>query len=225
MSTNRWLATGNFFTTYKEEQRIFLTHLDRTIFVIFLTLLYTWPFVFETTKKGMLKGLGKLGGPMAAIGAAEQIADFTGLTRGARGLNLGFGAAGAAGSMQRALAGNVAGVVPFGEAIFANTTQTLGELDRSQSSVSGIAEQVARAGGSLSRGGIKEALRRQNEIEKRVSGARNLTEEMQGELVTEDNKMGGAAAKDLGIEALIAAIDKLTDAFASRGGGATGGGR
>ena len=39
MSANRWLATGNFFTTYKEEQRIFLTHMDRTVLAAFLALL------------------------------------------------------------------------------------------------------------------------------------------------------------------------------------------
>ena len=32
MSTNRWLATGNYFTSYQDEQRIFFTHLDRSIF-------------------------------------------------------------------------------------------------------------------------------------------------------------------------------------------------
>ncbi len=54
MATNRWLATGNFFTTYKEEQRIFLTHLDRTIFVLFIAMLYVWPFLFEMDNKNML---------------------------------------------------------------------------------------------------------------------------------------------------------------------------
>ncbi len=54
MATNRWLATGNFFTSYKEEQRIFLTHLDRTIFVLFIACLYIWPFFIEASNKGML---------------------------------------------------------------------------------------------------------------------------------------------------------------------------
>jgi branched-chain amino acid transport system permease protein len=26
MSANRWLATGNYFTSYQDEQRIFFTH-------------------------------------------------------------------------------------------------------------------------------------------------------------------------------------------------------
>ena len=33
MAENRWLATGNFFTSYRAEQRIFLTHFDRVLFV------------------------------------------------------------------------------------------------------------------------------------------------------------------------------------------------
>lgn len=54
MSENRWLATGNFFTSYKAEQRLFLTHLDRTIFSLFLALLFTWPLFFELSNKYML---------------------------------------------------------------------------------------------------------------------------------------------------------------------------
>jgi branched-chain amino acid transport system permease protein len=54
MSSNRWLATGNFYTTYREEQRIFVTHLDRTIFVLFLAVLFSWPLFFELSNKYML---------------------------------------------------------------------------------------------------------------------------------------------------------------------------
>jgi branched-chain amino acid transport system permease protein len=54
MSENRWLATGNFFTSYKAEQRIFLTHADRLIFVCFLVLLFAWPLVFKVSNKYML---------------------------------------------------------------------------------------------------------------------------------------------------------------------------
>ena len=54
MSQNRWLATGNFFTSYREEQRIFLTNWDRVIFVVFLVLVFTWPFFFEVGNKYML---------------------------------------------------------------------------------------------------------------------------------------------------------------------------
>jgi branched-chain amino acid transport system permease protein len=54
MSENRWLATGNFFTSYKAEQRIFLTHVDRLMFVCFLMLLVVWPLIFEVSNKYML---------------------------------------------------------------------------------------------------------------------------------------------------------------------------
>jgi branched-chain amino acid transport system permease protein len=32
MSANRWFATGNFFSAYRDEQRIFATAPDRAIF-------------------------------------------------------------------------------------------------------------------------------------------------------------------------------------------------
>lgn len=54
MSTNRWLATGNFYTTYQEEQRIFRTHLDRLFFSLFLISLFTWPFFMELSNRSML---------------------------------------------------------------------------------------------------------------------------------------------------------------------------
>ena len=54
MSENRWLATGNFFTAYRDEQRIFRTHLDRLIFTCFLALLFVWPLFFELSNKYML---------------------------------------------------------------------------------------------------------------------------------------------------------------------------
>jgi branched-chain amino acid transport system permease protein len=54
MAQNRWLATGNFFTSYREEQRIFLTHTDRLIFICFLVILFGWPLFFEVGNKHML---------------------------------------------------------------------------------------------------------------------------------------------------------------------------
>ncbi len=54
MAENRWLATGNFFTSYKAEQRIFLTNIDRLIFVCFLVLLFVWPLLFKVSNKYML---------------------------------------------------------------------------------------------------------------------------------------------------------------------------
>jgi len=54
MSANRWLATGNYFTSYREEQKIFFTHLDRSIFTLFLAVLFAWPLLFELSNKYML---------------------------------------------------------------------------------------------------------------------------------------------------------------------------
>jgi branched-chain amino acid transport system permease protein len=54
MSENRWLATGNFFTSYKSEQRIFLTHVDRLVFFSFMVLLFVWPLFFEVSNKYLL---------------------------------------------------------------------------------------------------------------------------------------------------------------------------
>jgi branched-chain amino acid transport system permease protein len=54
MAQNRWLATGNFFTSHKQEQRIFFTHLDRLIFICFLVLLFVWPLFFKLGNKNML---------------------------------------------------------------------------------------------------------------------------------------------------------------------------
>ena len=54
MSTNQWLATGNFNTAYQQEQRNFLTHLDRSIFSIFLILLYVWIPLMNLSNKYML---------------------------------------------------------------------------------------------------------------------------------------------------------------------------
>jgi len=54
MSTNRWLATGNYFTSYKEEQRIFFTHWDRILFILLLVVMFSWPLIFEVSNKYML---------------------------------------------------------------------------------------------------------------------------------------------------------------------------
>jgi branched-chain amino acid transport system permease protein len=54
MSSNRWLATGNYFTSYKEEQRIFFTSLDRTAMGLFLAVLFIWPYFIPVDNKYML---------------------------------------------------------------------------------------------------------------------------------------------------------------------------
>ncbi len=54
MSANRWLSTGNYFTSYRQEQKIFATNLDRSIFTVFLLCLFVWPLVFQLSNKYML---------------------------------------------------------------------------------------------------------------------------------------------------------------------------
>ncbi len=54
MSSNRWLATGNFFTSYRAEQRIFFTHLDRLMLICFVAALFAWPLFFKLGNKYML---------------------------------------------------------------------------------------------------------------------------------------------------------------------------
>jgi branched-chain amino acid transport system permease protein len=54
MSANRWLATGNYFTSYQQEQRIFLTQIDRLCFILLITALFAWPLFFHVSNKYML---------------------------------------------------------------------------------------------------------------------------------------------------------------------------
>ena len=78
MSANRWLATGNFFSTYKEEQRIFATHLDRAIFATFLVVLFVWPLFFEVSNKYMLV-IDNILIAMVAIIGLNLVTGFAGL--------------------------------------------------------------------------------------------------------------------------------------------------
>jgi branched-chain amino acid transport system permease protein len=54
MASNRWLATGNYFTSYREEQRIFFTSLDRTAMALLVLALFAWPIFFDAGNKYML---------------------------------------------------------------------------------------------------------------------------------------------------------------------------
>jgi branched-chain amino acid transport system permease protein len=54
MASNQWLATGNYYTSYKQEQKTFSTHLDRSVFTLFLVLLFAWPVFFHLGNKYML---------------------------------------------------------------------------------------------------------------------------------------------------------------------------
>lgn len=78
MSANRWLATGNFFTAYREEQRIFFTHLDRTIFCVFLAALFIWPQFVDVGNKYMLV-IDNILIAMVAILGLNLVTGFAGL--------------------------------------------------------------------------------------------------------------------------------------------------
>lgn len=54
MAVNRWLATGNYFTSYRDEQRIFQTHLDRSIHLALLLVLFAWPLAIPADNKTLL---------------------------------------------------------------------------------------------------------------------------------------------------------------------------
>ena len=91
MATNRWLATGNYFTTYRSEQRIFFTHLDRTIFSVFLILLFAWPLVFDLSNKYMLVINNTLIAVVAIIGL-NIVTGFAGLISIGHAAFVGIGA-------------------------------------------------------------------------------------------------------------------------------------
>ncbi|MBF0572799.1 MAG: branched-chain amino acid ABC transporter permease [Desulfamplus sp.] len=78
MSVNRWLATGNFFTAYQEEQRTFLTNLDRLIFSIFLLILFMWPIFFPLNRTYMLVVDNILVAVIAVLGL-NLVTGFAGL--------------------------------------------------------------------------------------------------------------------------------------------------
>jgi branched-chain amino acid transport system permease protein len=78
MSANRWLATGNYFTTYKQEQRIFFTHLDRLIFFTFLLCVFAWPLFFEASNKYLLVIDNTLIAMIAVLGL-NLVTGFAGL--------------------------------------------------------------------------------------------------------------------------------------------------
>ncbi|RJQ65639.1 MAG: branched-chain amino acid ABC transporter permease [Desulfobacteraceae bacterium] len=78
MSANRWLATGNFFSSYQEEQRIFSTHFDRAVFCVFLVVLLVWPMCIEVSNKYMLV-IDNILIAMVAIIGLNLVTGFAGL--------------------------------------------------------------------------------------------------------------------------------------------------
>jgi branched-chain amino acid transport system permease protein len=91
MSANRWLATGNYFTSYKEEQRIFFTHLDRTAMLLFILALFAWPMFFHVGNKYMLVIDNILVAIIAVIGL-NLVTGFAGLISIGHAAFVGIGA-------------------------------------------------------------------------------------------------------------------------------------
>ncbi|MEJ2040839.1 MAG: branched-chain amino acid ABC transporter permease, partial [Desulfosarcinaceae bacterium] len=85
------MATGNFFTSYREEQRIFLTSLDRTVFTVFMIALFTWPLIFELSNKYMLVVNNILIAIIAIIGL-NLVTGFAGLISIGHAAFVGIGA-------------------------------------------------------------------------------------------------------------------------------------
>lgn len=151
----------------------------------------------------------------SAVGAVDSALTATGVSAGLRAANLGATGSQAVNTGLRAFAQTVTNL-PFGNFLAANTSETLQAQGRAQSNVSQIAEQVARAGGSIDRGGIKEALRRQNEIEGRVQKARQAVSQEQADQGA--GELAEAAGKDLDnlLGGLTSAIEKLTSVFETK---------
>ena len=91
MSQNHWLATGNFFTSYKQEQRTFLTHLDRSIFTFFLILLFAWPLFFDLGNK-MMFVVDNLLIAIVAVMGLNLVTGFAGLISIGHAAFVGIGA-------------------------------------------------------------------------------------------------------------------------------------
>ena len=91
MSSNRWLATGNYFTSYRQEQRIFSTHLDRSFMLAFLAVLFVWPLVFDVGNKYMLVADNILVAMIAVIGL-NLVTGFAGLISIGHAAFVGIGA-------------------------------------------------------------------------------------------------------------------------------------
>jgi branched-chain amino acid transport system permease protein len=91
MSANRWLATGNYFTSYREEQRLFFTSLDRTAICLFIVVLFAWPLLFPMSNKYMFVVDNILIAVIAVIGL-NLVTGFAGLISIGHAAFVGIGA-------------------------------------------------------------------------------------------------------------------------------------
>lgn len=182
-----------------------------------------------TANKGGSLGSGK--GKKSSSGAGFSLSgpvEFLskkvrqiGLEEAARQVQLGGNTRTVSGAFAAGLANTATEGV--GGAIFANTATELGNQQRAQSTVSGLAESVARAGGNLNEAGLRQALRGQQEIEGRVGAARNLV----GRLSLEEGQGRLATAGQTDLESLGRAVPILEDIANMLSGllGSAGGGR
>jgi len=91
MASNRWLATGNYFTSYREEQRIFFTSLDRSVMILFIVLCFAWPLLFNVGNKYMFVIDNILVAIIAVIGL-NLVTGFAGLISIGHAAFVGIGA-------------------------------------------------------------------------------------------------------------------------------------
>ncbi len=91
MSANRMFATGNFFSSYQEEQRTFFTTLDRSVFICFIIALFAWPVLFPLSSKGMLVVDNILIAVIAVMGL-NMVTGFAGLISIGHAAFMGVGA-------------------------------------------------------------------------------------------------------------------------------------
>ena len=91
MSSNRWLATGNYFTSYQDEQRLFATNLDKSAMCIFIATLFIWPFFFDIGNKYMLVIDNIMVAVIAVIGL-NLVTGFAGLISIGHAAFVGIGA-------------------------------------------------------------------------------------------------------------------------------------
>ncbi len=91
MAANRWLITGNFYTSYQDEQRIFKTHLDRLFFIGFTIMVFAWPLFFDASNRTFLV-LNNILIAMIAVLGLNVLTGFTGLISIGHGAFVGIGA-------------------------------------------------------------------------------------------------------------------------------------
>ncbi|MCP4744529.1 MAG: branched-chain amino acid ABC transporter permease [Desulfobacteraceae bacterium] len=91
MSVNRWLATGNFYESYKQEQRIFSTHCERAVFIVFIVALFLWPLLIKTSNTALLV-LDEIMIAIIAIIGLNLVTGFAGLISIGHAAFVGIGA-------------------------------------------------------------------------------------------------------------------------------------